>query len=60
MKMDAPHVVPLSRQAIAILYDLKRCADEDARLLFLVLGSKEGVISENTLNKALRQLRYFG
>ncbi len=58
--MDAPHIVPLRKQAIAILYDLKRCADEDARFLFPVVGSKEGVISDFTINKALRQLGYSG
>jgi integrase len=52
MKMGSPHIVPLSTQAIEILYDLKRVADEDARFLFPVLGTKEGVISENTINKA--------
>jgi integrase len=58
--MESPHIVPLSRQAIAILYELKKTARERARFLFPVLGSKEGVISENTINKALRTIGYSG
>jgi len=60
MKMDSPHIVPLSKQAIAILYDLKRVAHEGERFLFPVLGSKEGVISDSTINKALRTIGYSG
>ncbi len=60
MKMNSPHIVPLSKQALVVLYDLKRAAVENARFLFPVLGSKEGVMSENTINKALRTLGYSG
>jgi integrase len=60
MKMDAPHIVPLSKQALVILYDLKKAAAENARFMFPVLGSKEGVMSENTLTLALRTLGYAG
>jgi integrase len=60
MKMDAPHIVPLSKQALVILYDLKRVAAERARFMFPVLGSKDGVMSENTLSLALRNLGYAG
>lgn len=60
MKMDSPHIVPLSKQALVILYDLKKAAVENARFLFPVLGTKEGVMSENTINKALRTLGYTG
>jgi integrase len=60
MKMDAPHLVPLSKQALVILYDLKKVAAENARFMFPVLGSKEGVMSENTLTQALRTLGYTG
>jgi integrase len=60
MKMDSPHIVPLSQQALVVLYDLKRGATEEARLMFPVLGTKEGVMSENTINKALRTLGYAG
>lgn len=60
MKMDSPHIVPLSKQALVVLYDLKKGATEVARLMFPVLGTKEGVMSENTINKALRTLGYAG
>jgi len=60
MKMDAPHIVPLSKQALVILYNLKKVAAENARFMFPVLGSKEGVMSENTLTQALRTLGYAG
>jgi len=60
MKMDAPHIVPLSKQALVVLYDLKKMAAARARFMFPVFGSKEGVISENTLTKALRTLGYSG
>jgi integrase len=59
MKMDSPHIVPLSQQALAVLYDLKKISGE-GRYLFPVLGSKEGVMSENTVNKALRTMGYSG
>jgi integrase len=60
MKMDAPHIVPLSKQALVALYDLKKAANGAAKYLFPVLGSKEGVMSENTINLALRNLGYSG
>ena len=60
MKMNAPHIVPLSKQAVVILYDLKKVAAENARFMFPVLGSKEGVMSDNTLTLALRALGYAG
>jgi len=58
MKMDSPHIVPLSKQALVVLYDLKKGSTENGRFIFPVLGSKEGVMSENTINKALRTLGY--
>ena len=60
MKMDSPHIVPLSQQALVVLYDLKKGATEEARFMFPVSGTKEGVMSENTINKALRTLGYAG
>jgi hypothetical protein len=38
MKMESPHIVPLSKQAPVILYDLKKVAAENARFMFPVLG----------------------
>ena len=58
MKMDSPHIVPLAKQALVILYGLKKGAVEKARFMFPVLGAKEGVMSENTVTKALRTLGY--
>jgi len=49
-----------SKQALVSLYDLKKVATENARFMFPVLGSKEGVMSENTINLALRTLGYAG
>jgi integrase len=60
MKMDTPHIVPLSKQALVILYDLKKSAAERGRFMFPVLGSKDGVMSDNTLTLALRTLGYGG
>jgi integrase len=58
MKMDSPHIVPLSKQALVVLYDLKKGSDPVSRFMFPVLGSKDGVMSKNTINKALRTLGY--
>lgn len=60
MKMNAPHIVPLSNQSLVVLYELKKSATEKQKFMFPVLGSKEGVISENTVTKALRTLGYAG
>jgi hypothetical protein len=54
------HIVPLSKQALVALYELKKAAAEKARFMFPILGSKEGVMSENTINLALRTLGYAG
>jgi hypothetical protein len=53
-------VHPVPRQDLVALYDLKKVAAEDAWFIFPVLGSKEGVMSDNTLTKALRTLGYTG
>jgi integrase len=45
---------------LVILYGLKKVAAENARVMFPVLGSKEGIMSENTLTLALRTLGYAG
>jgi integrase len=57
MKMKDAHVVPLSRQAVAILRDLQRIT-EPSGLLFPSLTSNAKPISANTLNAALRRLGY--
>lgn len=65
MKMRKPHAVPLPRQAVAILRDLKAITGR-GKLAFPGIGArpKDGQpmsprpISENTLNGALRRLGY--
>jgi integrase len=57
MKMKRQHIVPLSRQAIALLTELNRHTGA-GQLLFPSLRSGTRPISENTLNAALRRLGY--
>jgi integrase len=57
MKMRLPHRVPLSRQAIAIVRDLRPITGH-GRYLFPSVRSVERPMSENTLNAALRRLGY--
>ena len=57
MKMRRPHRVPLARQAVAILEELRRITGSE-RWLFPSVRSSTRPISENTLNAALRRLGY--
>jgi len=57
MKMGREHVVPLSKQAVAILTELRGHTGA-GELLFPSLRSAERPISDNTLNAALRRLGY--
>lgn len=57
MKMDVQHIVPLSRQVLAILRELKDITG-DGRYLFPALGNPDRTMSENTINDALRTLGY--
>ncbi len=59
MKMRELHVVPLSRQALALLKDL-RLLTGSGRLVFPSIRSKDRAISDNTLNAALRRLGFSG
>lgn len=59
MKMREPHVVPLSRQAIALLNELRPITGA-RRYLFPSLRTSDRPISNNTLNAALRRLGYSG
>jgi integrase len=54
MKMKAPHLVPLSRQALALLEDLRPLTGRFA-LLFPGANDRERPLSENTLNDAIRK-----
>jgi integrase len=57
MKMSREHVVPLSRQAIAILKEAMQLTG-DGRLIFPSVRTPLRPMSENTLNAALRRLGY--
>ena len=56
-KMRRPHRVPLSRQALVVLNELRPLTG-DGRLLFPSTISREKPISENTLQVALLRLGY--
>lgn len=57
MKMKAPHLVPLSRQAVGILSEIYPLTGH-GRFVFPSLRSASRPMSENTLNAALRRLGY--
>jgi integrase len=57
MKMGEPHIVPLARQALAILRELEPLA-RGGRYLFPSLRTRERPMSNNTINAALRRLGY--
>jgi integrase len=57
MKMGQAHVVPLSRQVLWLLKEL-RMLRREGEFLFPALGKPGQPICENTLNQALRRLRY--
>jgi integrase len=57
MKMDRPHKVPLSRQAIALIEELRELTG-GSRYLFPQIRSWHRPISDGTLNAALRRLGY--
>jgi integrase len=55
MKMRRPHRIPLARQAIAVLNDLRANA-RDADSILPGMRGRGRRMSENTLNAALRRL----
>lgn len=57
MKMREEHLVPLPRQAIEILKDLRNLTG-DGKFVFPAIGYAERPISDNTINAALRRLGY--
>ncbi len=57
MKLRRPHIVPLSRQALAILNELEPLTGS-GRYVFPSVRTKDRPISENTINAALRRLGY--
>jgi integrase len=56
-KMRTTHLVPLSRQAVAILQELYPLTGR-GKYLFPSLHTGEWPLSENTINAALRRLGY--
>lgn len=59
MKQRQPHTVPLSRQALGILEEIKSLTPR-GRYVFPSVRSRERPMSENTINGALRRLGYSG
>jgi integrase len=57
MKMGELHVVPLARQAVALLEELRPFA-RGGRYVFHSLRSRDRPMSNNTINAALRRLGY--
>lgn len=57
MKMKEEHIVPLSRQAMVLLEQLKQISG-DKELLFPGDHDATKVMSENTVNSALRAMGY--
>lgn len=57
MKMKQPHTVPLSRQVLYLLQDLRSLARE-GEFLFPALHTIKRPLSDNTLNVALRRLGF--
>ncbi|EPT7107724.1 tyrosine-type recombinase/integrase [Klebsiella michiganensis] len=56
-KMRKPHLVPLSKQALAILKQIKQFCGEQG-LIFIGDHDPRKPMSENTVNKALRVMGY--
>jgi integrase len=57
MKMGEQHVVPLSKQAVALLRELKLVTGQ-GKYVFPSVRTRSRPMSENTVNAALRRLGY--
>src|SRR3546814_4025656 len=57
MKMRQPHSVPLSRQSLAILADM-RSLSGSGRYVFPSVRTRERPLSENTINASLRRMGF--
>ncbi|MBB5373783.1 tyrosine-type recombinase/integrase [Acidocella aromatica] len=57
MKMREPHTVPLSRQAVVILCEM-RSLSGSGRYVFPSVRTRARPISDNTVNAALRRMGY--
>lgn len=60
MKMKTEHLVPLSRQAVAILRELEPLTNRGGtpNYVFPAVASRLRPLSENTINQALRRMGY--
>ncbi|HYW02739.1 MAG TPA: integrase arm-type DNA-binding domain-containing protein [Gammaproteobacteria bacterium] len=58
MKSDRQHIVPLSRQALAILRDLHPKTSGEGDFVFPNRDHRDSCMSENTINGALHRLGY--
>lgn len=56
-KMKTPHLVPLSRQAVAILKEIQKLS-KDPKIIFTGDHYADKPMSENTINNALRKMGY--
>jgi integrase len=57
MKMKRPHIVPLAKQAVALLTELHLFTGQ-GKYLFPALTGGSRTMSENTLNQGVRRLGY--
>jgi integrase len=57
MKMRRPHIVPLSKQAVTLLRELKTVTG-NGRYVFPAMTTPTRSLSENTVNMAIRRLGY--
>ncbi|WP_235423986.1 tyrosine-type recombinase/integrase [Citrobacter koseri] len=57
-KMRSPHLVPLSHQAIELLYEVRQHCRPGTELVFPGDHNYRKPMSENTINKALRVMGY--
>ena len=58
MKKDRPHTVPLSRQAIEILNEIRPLTGDSVFVFPATRGANTNPLSENTLNGALSNMGY--
>ena len=60
MKMKREHVVPLARQAVAVLRELRTLPGSEPSPFLFVSPSREGFMSNNTMLYALYRMGYHG
>jgi integrase len=60
MKMKNPHLVPLSRQALAILEEIKPLTSHTSKYVFPSVRSYDRCMSDNTINASFRRMGFDG